>query len=351
MKVEPIAWDLAKNVAQKTISYSRTPLTEEKLEVLQSEFDEIGKKAEKIVKKETGLKPSGTAVCQVVSRSAWAEANILSLRDLMSLAQGGIKGPPLFQKALNPATSAAAGIELGLMLAWLSGKVLGQYDMAIGTAKSGDTVYFVAENILAVEDEYNFDKSQFRLWVAIHELTHRSQFQGVSWMNTYFEDLIKRSMGLASFTLEDLLAGLRRSISAIAAGNNPLAEHGLVGLFVSGEHMDALKQAQALMSVLEGHSDVVMDRAAGENIKDAGLFSETLHARRQAGGTPAKFIRQLTGMEAKASQYKKGEEFIYHIESVGGKKVMNKIWDSPKALPSMDEIAKPALWVERVLCK
>ncbi|MCL5048643.1 MAG: zinc-dependent metalloprotease [Firmicutes bacterium] len=351
MKVEPIAWDLAKSVAEKTISYSHAALPEAELESLQSEFNEIGKKAEKIVKKETGLKPSGKAVCQVVTRASWVEANISSLRNLMSLGQGKAKRSQLFGKALNPATSAAAGIELGLMLAWLSTKVLGQYDMAIGAAQAGDTVYFVAENILAVEDEYKFDKGQFRLWVAIHELTHRSQFRGVAWMNNYFEDLIKRSMSLATLTLDDLLAGLRRSIAALATGNNPLAEHGLVGLFVSGEHMDALRQAQALMSVVEGHSDVIMDRAAGENIKDAKLFSDTLHARRQAGSGPAKFIRQMTGMEAKAAQYKKGEEFIYHIESVGGQKVMDKIWDSPTALPTIEEIAQPDLWVNRVLGK
>lgn len=347
MKVEPVAWDLAKNVAFKAISYSTVSVSRDQLDDMQAEFSLLGKNAEKIVKKETGLKPAGSAVCKVVDRKGWVEANLTSFRRLLSLAQDRFTDSLIFRKALNPATSVAAGIELGLMLSWMSTKVLGQYDIAVGATGEGDSVYFVAENILSVEKEYNFDKEQFRLWIAIHELTHRAQFKGVGWMSDYFESLIKRSVDLAAFTPKDLIAGMRRSISEISAGNNPLAEHGLVGLFVSGEQMNTLKQAQALMSILEGHADVVMDRAATEAVKDADLFSKTLHARRQASGHINKFVRQATGMEAKAAQYKQGEQFIYHIESAIGKKVMDKIWSSSEMLPNMDEISHPDLWVER----
>ncbi len=348
MKVEPIAWDLAKNIAFKTISYSDSSVSKERLDDLQSEFSSLGKTAEKFVKKETGLKPSGSSICKVVDRKGWVEANLSSFRRLLSLTQDKISNSLIFKKALNPATSVAAGAELGLMLAWMSGKVLGQYDIAVGAPGEGDTVYFVADNILSVEKQYNFDKEQFRLWIAIHELTHRAQFKGVEWMQAYFEGLIQQSVDMAAFTFEDLLEGLRRSFSEISAGNNPLAEHGLIGLFASTKQMGTLRKAQALMSLLEGHSDVVMDRAAEAIIKDAKLFSTTLHARRQSSSHLNKFVRQVTGMEAKASQYKKGEEFIYYVESLSGKKLMNRVWTSPDMLPTLDEISDPGLWVERV---
>jgi len=174
----------------------------------------------------------------------------------------------------------------------MSRRVLGQYDPLVqgtsvqGTSvpgnggSEGDTIFFVGPNIAAIEARYGFSPRPFRLWLAIHEVTHRCQFTAVPWMRDHFVSLVEKAVEPLAADPKRLAEALARVISELRAGKNPLEGSGIMGLIATPEQREALGHIQGLMSLLEGHGDVVMDRAGGEAVPGAARFSKVLHDRR-----------------------------------------------------------------------
>ncbi len=186
---------------------------------------------------------------------------------------------------LGPVGRVAAGAEMGVVLGWMSGRVLGQYDLLFTEGDAAqDAVYFVGPNIVSLERRHGFNPREFRLWIALHELTHRAQFTGVAWLRPFLE-LVERSIAIASPDPRQLIEALGRMAVDIRYGRNPLAESGLVGALASPEQLDTLRSIQGMMSLLEGHGDVTMDRAAANLLPSAAIFrrSFTRGASRRAG--------------------------------------------------------------------
>jgi coenzyme F420 biosynthesis associated uncharacterized protein len=250
---------------------------------------------------------------------------------------------------LGPIGRVAAGAEMGVVLGWMSGRVLGQYDLLFteGDAPQ-DAVYYVGPNIVSLERRHGFDPREFRLWIALHELTHRAQFTGVSWLKGHFLELVEHSVAIASPDPRQVLEALGRMAMEIRSGRNPLAESGLVGALASPEQLETLRSIQGMMSLLEGHGDVTMDRAAAELIPSAARFSEVLRSRRESASGITRFFQQLIGLEAKLRQYADGESFVREIERTGGPELLALAWLRPENLPSMAEIKAPERWVARV---
>jgi coenzyme F420 biosynthesis associated uncharacterized protein len=232
----------------------------------------------------------------------------------------------------------------------MSTRVLGQYDLLIGEdgESPGDVVYFVGPNVLALERRHGFPPREFRLWIAIHELTHRAQFTGVPWMRPHFLGLVDRGVAIAAPDPKDLLASLTRSAGEIRAGRNPLADSGLVGMLATPEQLTTLHSIQALMSLLEGHGDVTMNRAAADQIPGAKRFADTLQTRRDSAGGVVKLIQQLLGFEAKMRQYREGELFVEAVEAAGGTQLLARVWEAPERLPTLEEVREPARWIARL---
>ncbi len=346
----PVAWDVALGVARQTVRVVGDPVGDDELAALQHELDEVTAEAERLVEAASGLHPvGGPTRAKVVSRSGWAEANVGSFERLLQPL--GERLAHRSRRALTPASAVAAGVEVGVLLGWLSGRVLGQYDLLPGEGDGPDAVdavYYVAPNILALERLHGFPPRQFRLWIALHEVTHRLQFTGVSWMRAHFLGIVERGTDLATPDLGALLASLRRAALAVREGRNPLAEGGIVGLLASSEQLTTLQEAQALMSLLEGHSDVVMSMAAAEQIPEAHRFAETLHERRSSASGLTRFVQQLIGLEQKMLQYAEGERFVEAVLAAGGDELLGRIWAGPEMLPTLDEVRSPGRWVARV---
>ena len=308
--------------------------------------------AEVLVEQSTGLRSlAGPARAEVTDRDGWIRANVGSFRRLLS---------PVLQKAqargrgsagrLGPVSRTVAGAEMGVVLGWMSGRVLGQYDLLFvddGQAPR-DAVYFVGPNIVALERKYGFAPREFRLWIALHELTHRAQFTGVPWMRGHFLDLVERSVAIAAPDGRQMLDALARMASEIRSGRNPLSESGLVGVLASPDQLETLRSIQGMMSLLEGHGDVTMDRAALDRIPSAERFSKVLRARRESKGGLTRVFQQVIGLEAKLRQYAEGERFVRAVEEVGGAELLALAWEGPGNLPSASEIRSPIQWVQRV---
>ena len=321
------------------------------LRSLVTDFEEVTVQAEALVEESTGLHSlAGPARAQVATREEWIHANISSFRRLLGpvLARAG-KGGQGLPGLLGPVGRMAAGAEMGVVLGWMSGRVLGQYDLLFADGDlPRDAVYYVGQNIVSLERRHGFEPREFRLWIALHELTHRAQFTGVPWLRAHFLDLVERSIAIASPDPHQVLEALGRMAVDIRSGRNPLAESGLVGAFASPAQLEPLRSLQGMMSLLEGHGDVTMDRAARDLIPNAAHFSKVLRARRESAGGLTRLFQQLIGLEAKLRQYADGASFVREIENAGGPELLSVAWQAPENLPSAAEIKAPDKWVSRV---
>lgn len=354
----PISWELAERTA--TWIAARQPwLPPGRLCVLEDDFQELTAQAEELVAAETGLAPlSGPARARVTDRPGWVAANVASAQRLMrplsnKLAEAMAKPPPMLGPvALRVPVELSrnlSGAQLGVLLGWMSTRVLGQYDQLLiedESPEDQDIVYYVGQNIVDLEDRFSFEPRQFRLWIALHEVTHRLQFTGVAWLRPHFLGLVGSLLEGFDPDPRRLLDALKRAVSQARQGHNPFEDGGMLALFASPEQRRALEDISSLMSLLEGHGDVVMNRAASGRIPEAAHFAEVLRERRQLGAL-ARLVSMVGGLDAKLKQYEQGEHFIEAVEAAGGRELFDTVWRGPEWLPTLAEIREPALWVKR----
>lgn len=339
-----IDWDQAIRVASRmTGSYALEGTYHEARFALQA--PQLVMRATALVEEETGLHAPGVAEVAVVSRKDWVAANIGSFAELVKPAEERLAAQSGIGARFASRLTAA---ELGAVLGLLSRRVLGQYELVLPRAdgSDGDTVMFVGANILAMERQHEFRPKEFRFWVALHEATHRLQFLGVPWLREYFLSLVN-DLVAASAPQKGTLTRVANELSAAAKAGEPMVdESGLFGIFATPSQREVIDRVQALMSLLEGHGHVVMDRIGARELVTQDRMSQVLKARRQDPRT-AMFMR-LVGLELKMRQYDDGAKFIDGVERHAGWSTLDKAWESPAALPTLEEIKNPVLWLERM---
>jgi len=228
--------------------------------------------------------------------------------------------------------------------------VLGQYDLLVPDNAGGgttDAVYYVGANILSLEKRFAFRPLDFRLWIAIHEVTHRAQFTGVPWMREYFLGLVRQALDLVDPDPRTMMRAVTSAVDEIRAGRNPFDDGGLVGLFATPEQRGVLGQVQALMSLLEGHGNVVMDDLGKEYVAGQERMSRVLQQRRQQGGLSG-LLHKLLGIEQKLRQYEVGEKFVRGVYDIAGPRALDRVWTSPETLPTVPELRDAPQWLARV---
>ncbi len=345
-----VDWELAERVAIKIATRGEV-VDDYALTKMSEDFDRMTPRAEKLVGEETGLwSLQGEARSRLVSRSDWIRANIASfqrlLRPVVDKLDDVSDGP------MGTVARRFSGAQIGAVLGWMSTRVLGQYDLLLTedeNPEDQDMVYYVGPNVLALERRNGFDPEQFRLWLALHETTHRAQFTGVPWLRDYFVSLVNETLDNVDPDPGRFFEIAREIIDAKRAGTDPLASGGLPGLIAGPEQKIVLDKIAGMMSLLEGHGDVTMDRAGLGIVTDADYFAETLRARRESAKGLTRLVQKLVGLEAKLNQYAAGEAFIAHVEEHGqGKRTLDHAWASAESLPTIVEIRDPQQWLDRV---
>ena len=351
----PVDWQLAQRVAVKAAG--REPFAESYLaHSLQADFDEATAEAEELVAQATGLRSlSGPARARVTDRAGWVEANVSSFQRLLrpiTEKLGDKMGGSGVTARIAP---KAGGVEVGMLLGWMSRRVLGQYDMLVvddpaeAAPEDQDLVYYVGPNILALEKRFAFPPKEFRLWLALHEVTHRAQFTGVPWLREHYLGLIGQTLESVDPDPKRFLDALGKVLTDLRSGRKPLEDGGIVTLLATPEQRAVLDKVGGLMSLLEGHGDVTMDRAGAARIPSAHRFARVLRERRANANPAAKLIQRLIGLEAKLNQYAQGERFIEEVERLGGgPAALEPVWRGASWLPTLAEIREPEDWLERV---
>ncbi len=348
---DPIGWDVAEKVAVRIAG--REPLADSyHADSLGPDFAELTAEAEVLVAEATGLESmAGPARARVTDRAGWVRANLASFQRMLRPLTGRLGERMPTNPVAAQATRTLTGVEVGALLGWMSTRVLGQYDLLViddETAADQDIVYYVGPNVLALEKRFAFPPREFRLWLALHEVTHRAQFTGIPWLRGHFLSLVEASLGSIEPDPKRFLEALRRAVDEVRAGRNPLDEGGLVALVATPDQRQVLGQIGGMMSLLEGHGDVTMERAGADLIPSAERFSRVLHQRRAQASGMARAVQKLVGLEAKLKQYEQGERFIEAVEAEGGPQYLNRAWEGAEMLPSLAEIREPSMWMRRV---
>jgi len=342
--VSAVHWPLAAAVAARLAG--RCPLEGSyHFAMLNRQAPELMRRAAELAAAETRLPWTGEPQVEVVTRAEWCRANVAAFGRLLAPAEAKLaaSGAGLGRRLAG----RLMGAEVGALVGVLARRVLGQYELVVPTGNgSGDTVMLVGGNLLAMERQHEFRPAEFRLWVALHECTHRLQFTAVPWVGPHFLGLVARLIestagepGRAS-----RLAGEMR---AAAREGRPIVDETVVlGLLATPEQRRLIDEAQALMSVLEGHGHVVMDRIGARLLVGQDRMARVLKARRRDARFSA-FLR-LTGLEMKMKQYEQGERFMLAVERQGGFGAIDRVWEGPQNLPTLNEIRDPSRWLERV---
>lgn len=352
-----VDWGFAERIAQRVAG--REPLADSYHRVsLVADFAEVTEQAGHLVTEFTGLRPtSGAVEGLVVDRQEWVSLNLASFQRLFDpIAQRF--GPRLRRARLARLNQRVAGAETGVLIGWFAQRVLGQYDLlAAGDGADGNgadggglppgRVYYVGPNVLALEKRYGFRPHAFRLWIALHEVTHLVQFRGVPWLRAHFLGLVDEALGLIDPDPRRLVAALRHVLEEVRAGRNPLADGGLMTLLAGPEQRALLRRVQALMALLEGHGNHVMNCVGHEHVEGQAGMAKVLKERRSARGM-ARHLQRVLGVELKLRQYDVGERFIDEVAARAGPEALAAAWRGPEYLPDLDELSAPERWLARV---
>ncbi|WP_320067764.1 zinc-dependent metalloprotease [Micromonospora sp. RTGN7] len=282
---------------------------------------------------------------RVVDRRDWAATNIAGLREVITPLVDRLSG----DKRPGPITEAigsrVTGVQAGIVLAYLSGRVLGQYE--VFSADPGQLV-LVAPNIVEVERKLQADPRDFRLWVCLHEVTHRTQFTAVPWMRAYFLGEVQAFVD-ASQGSEHLLERLRRGVATLSdAVKDPESRTSVLDIVQTPAQRAVLDRLTALMTLLEGHAEFVMDGVGPQVIPSVERIRAGFNQRRETGNPLEKAVRRLLGLDVKMRQYAEGRRFVHGVVERVGMDGFNKIFDSPLTLPRLEELGDPDAWVARV---
>ncbi len=307
----------------------------------------------------------------VVDRASWARANTQSFSVMLDPGLRALAAKAAESAGKAPGSSGAAvsatvtGAQLGGALAFLSSKVLGQYDPFAALAPtasakaqaSGGRLLLVAPNIITVERELKVDPSDFRLWVCLHEQTHRVQFAAAPWLRHHMLGEIEKLGTLLVGDSENFGERLLQSAKELGSKRNRPAEAGtavepgrgsVLDLLQNPEQKASLSQLTAVMSLLEGHANVVMDGVDASVVPTVRTIRQRFNNRGKERGAIEKFIRNLMGLDAKMRQYSDGARFVRQVVAIAGMDGFNNVWTRAENLPTESEIHDARLWVERM---
>ena len=369
-----------------------------------SELRELAALVQEPVREVTGMVSRETAgQVAVVDRPGWIRANVDGFRVVLDpLAQQLREKPgawPAPGGLLGSVGSRFTGVQMGLILAFLAGRVLGQYelflppdpaaaraartaapgpgaangapggpagsasaDSAAGAARDsadagsldyGDVpagrLTLVAPNIVMVERELGVQSRDFRLWVCLHEETHRMQFTAVPWLRGYVQGQISEFLLASDLDPAAIAERLRAVADVVSGAVRGGAGESLIEAIQSPRQRVTLDRLTAVMTLVEGHGDYVMDAAGPQVVPSVAEIRARFAARRHSAGRVEQAVRRLLGIDLKLKQYAEGARFVRSVVDEAGMAGFNKVWTSPQTLPTKAEIANPGAWVHRVL--
>ena len=300
----------------------------------------------------TGLAPEVIPPPEAVSRAEWAEVNVDSLANLLGPVVDRLgsrfesAGP--FSGALRTAAGATVAAETGLVLGYMSQRVLGQYELSLLEPERQPRLLFVAPNLAKAIQELDVEADSFLRWIVLHEVTHVLQFQGVPWLREHMGDLLRNFLTTMEVRIERGSAGGLPSLPNPADLVDKFREGGLMALVQTKEQRLIFDRIQAVMSVIEGYSEHVMDAVGEQVLPEYAGLRDAMERRRRSRSAPERMLQKLLGLEMKMRQYEVGKRFCDAVVERHDLATLNRVWDAPEAVPTLAELDDPEAWVARI---
>jgi coenzyme F420 biosynthesis associated uncharacterized protein len=341
-----VDWSIARHIARLAAGSERMP-------DLGLDLAELARRLEPEVAAHTGLVLSAPAPpVELLRRAEWTEVNLETLAPMLDpvsarldqrLATAGrLAGP------LRVTAGATVAAEFGLVLGYVSTRVLGQYEVSLLGQEVAPRLLFIPANLEKAIHELDVDRESFLGWIVIHELTHCFQFQGVGWLRDHLRGLVREYLQTVEVRIERGAAGTIPGLPDLGKLVEAFREGGLAALVQTGEQRRLMRRMQATMAVIEGYSEHVMDALGPRLLRSYGGLREAMDRRRASRGAPERMIARLLGLDLKLRQYELGKRFCDAVAELGGTDAVNRVWTGPDALPSLAELSRPAEWLARV---
>lgn len=340
-----VDWSLARQIARFAAGTAPVPS-------LGLDLDAVVGEAAAEVACHTELEPAhDVPPPEVLSRADWAGANLTTLSSLLDPVverlDRRLEGAGPLAGPLRAATSATVAAETGLVLGYMSQRVLGQFELSLIQPDSPPRLLFVGPNLLKAVDEMGVDRDSFLRWVVLHEVTHVVQFGAVPWLRGYLGELLERYLATVDVRFERGAAGGLPSLPDPARLVESFREGGLMALVQTHEQRRLMDRVQAAMALVEGYSEHVMDAVGARVLPSYEGLREAMERRRRSRSAPERVLQRLLGLDLKMRQYELGKRFCDAVVESHGLERLNRAWEAPAELPTLAELRDPDSWVRR----
>lgn len=292
---------------------------------------------------------------QAFTRTEWIDANIENFGQLFEHIEAIYRRvqPPnsMGTILMGDVSQTVLSSQLGILLGYLARRVLGQYDLSLLGKEPVTTgrLYFVEPNINGVVTELGLDPDDFRLWIALHETTHAYEFEAYPWVRDYFNSLLEEYFSYISDDLVKYGNGMGGLSSLIDRARSNLSNgDSWIESVMSAEQRELFNKLQALMSIIEGYSNYIMNAVGERLLPSYNTIKERIEQRASRRSSAEKLFIRITGLALKMEQYRLGETFINAVVEKRGVEVANLVWEGPEKLPTLEELRDPNRWIARV---
>jgi coenzyme F420 biosynthesis associated uncharacterized protein len=341
-----VDWALARQIARFAAGNAQVPALGVDLEAMSAD-------AERQVADYTGLTlPGPPPPPEMIDRATWAEINLDTLSGFLDPvaerlsdrlgSAGPLSGP------LRAAASATLAAEVGLVAGYMSQRVLGQYELSLLQPEQPARLLFVGPNLVKAIGEMSLDRDSFFAWIVFHEVTHVFQLVGVEWLRPYLADLLREYLETVEVSIEKGAAGGLPSLPSASEIVSAYREGGLAALVQSKEQRGIMRRLQAVMAVVEGYSEHVMDAVGERVLPGYEKLREAMDRRRASRSAPQRALERLLGLDLKMRQYVLGKQFCDAVHKEHGIDNLNQVWEAPELLPNLRELENPEAWVSRI---
>ena len=344
-----IDWESVRLIARRRLGNAAVELSQGERRRAERFYRDTLLRTEPVVAEEIGATlPEALEVPAVVDRIEWIDVNLVTFRHLFSrveeLLAATQRGPDSAARAVARVVNRRlSNQQLGFVMAFLARKVLGQYDISLLAASPAvrGRLYFVEQNVAATARTLGIRLDQFRVFVALHEATHAFEFEAYPWLRQHFADRVQVTIEAFASDASQLRDRLRQAL--VRRGDGHWIER-----MMSPAQLEAFRATQALMSLLEGYSNHVMNAAGARLLSGFSDIHDRFERRGERRGAMERAIMRLTGLDLKLQQYAAGERFVSAVIERRGRAYLNQVWTGPAWLPSLEEIREPSRWMARV---
>jgi coenzyme F420 biosynthesis associated uncharacterized protein len=289
------------------------------------------------------------------TRAEWIDANIANFQQLFDPIEEIYRkvqtSNSLGTMLMGELSQGLLSTQMGVLLGYLARRVLGQYDLSLlgKEVVTAGRLYFVEPNIAGVQSELGLDPDDFRLWIALHETTHAYEFEAYPWVREYFNELLEEYFGLLTNDLLEFgngLGGVRGIMDRVRSNLN--TGDNWIEVVMSNEQRTLFNKLQALMSIIEGYSNYIMNAVGERLLPSYAIIKDRFEQRAANRSQIEKLFIRITGLALKMEQYRLGETFINRIVEMRGIETANRIWEGPEMVPTLEELRSPEDWLKRV---